>query len=137
MEGGSASVGRLAIYGTAWALELPPRSPQTFPKAKRALLGFSTVRPEHVRDPPPEQCVWLLARRMLDQNRWDYDLGAAFTLVAFDTYCRASELLTLHRRHVLSPRGGNPTWPLMIGVQGERPAKNKQFDQGVIVGIHG
>ncbi len=105
LAGGSAAVGGLAIYGAAWVLEFPPRSPETFPKAKRALLGFSTVRPEHVRDPPPEECVWLLARRFLDQNSEVYNLAAAFCLVAFDTYCRASELLTLHRATSF-PRAG-------------------------------
>eukprot|EP00959_Pyramimonas_sp_CCMP1952_P081374 1700220-Pyramimonas_sp.AAC.1 len=60
LAGASAAVGRVALFGTAWALVFVARSPSVLPLAKKPLKGVASIRPDLMRDPPPVEAIWSL-----------------------------------------------------------------------------
>ena len=54
---------RYAIYGTAFMLDVPVRSADTFPFGKEASGRFSKLDSECVRNTPPEYAMWFTARK--------------------------------------------------------------------------
>ena len=92
---------RAAIYGMALFrpdLRLAAKNP--FPKATRALRGFSRLVPSKARDPLPWLVLVLFCDYWLAQK---VPLWAAAALLQFDTYLRPGETLALKKGHVLSP----------------------------------
>jgi integrase len=141
-QGEAAAALRMAIYGVAHVLDAPGRSPLIFPLAKKSLRGFLNSSPENMREPPPEEAIWLIAYWLVGQAAVlgvDAVLCAAAVLLAFDAYLRPSETLGLTVKHVTRPSRGAPRyrdWALTIAPQGGgAPAKNHEFDCSVIVGL--
>ena len=92
---------RAAIYGMALFrpdLQLPAKHP--FPKATRALRGFSRLVPSKVRDPLPWLVLVLFCDYWLSHK---VPLLAAAALLQFDTYLRPGETLAIKKGHVMSP----------------------------------
>ena len=140
LGGEGLAAARYALYGTAFVLELVTRSPLVLPLSKAALKGFKTLCPESTRDPPPWEAIFLLAMSLVTGKLVRVNvLVAILVLLAFDCYLRPSEALNLRKQDVTAPRSGtrNCSWSLVIAPQGGAPAKNRQFDAGVVVGGSG
>ena len=118
-------------------LDLVTRSPLVLPLSKAALKGFAKLCPEGTRDPPPWEVLFLLALSLLSGKlRRVHVLVAIIVVLAFDCYLRPSEALNLRKQDVTAPRAGtrNKSWSIVVAPQGGAPAKNRQFDAGVVVG---
>eukprot|EP00959_Pyramimonas_sp_CCMP1952_P297280 6219361-Pyramimonas_sp.AAC.1 len=61
LRGDSVSAARYAVFGTAYCIGLPARSPATLPLARAALHGFGRANPDKVRDSLPLEIIWLCA----------------------------------------------------------------------------
>ena len=135
-----AASARYALYGTIFEKDASSRDPAVFPLSKKTLKGYVKKDPENMRDPASEELVWHAAD-------WRCGLGEEFAIVAsiflliqFDCYFRPSESLELNKQHVTPPRRGtqNRAWSIVFYPSGsDKPAKNRQFDCGVVVGAHG
>ena len=136
LRGESPHKARLAIYGSAFWMDLASRSALIFPLAKKALLGFLKLDPEHARDPPPEEVVYLLSAALLQKGTRMALVAAVAIFVQFDTYLRPRSLLSLERRHVTLPRKGSPyrNVVLTLAPPGDAPLKNYLVDMSIIVG---
>ena len=137
--GEAVSVARYALYGVIYSLDLARRSAATLPLAKATVRAFTKRAPESSRDPPPIEWCWLLLDCLIaGAASGTHLLTAAFAFLSLDSYLRPSEALALRKRDVCPPRRGAAAtgWALTIAPQGGAPAKNQQFDAGVIVGSH-
>jgi integrase len=139
VAGETAAVARYALYGVAWVFDLVTRDLQVFALAKKTLQGFAKKAPEPSRDPPLLELTWLAADFFERTSSSDEGLMAALaTLLAVDGYLRPSETVGLRSQDFFkSGRGCSLKWsvvvaPLTRGV----PAKNKQFDDGFVVGAY-
>ena len=109
-----------------------------FPLARACLTGWENLEPSKTLDPAPWEAVLLLAQWLRTR-----DLDAAVAaVVAFDTYCRPSEVLCLTREHIISParRAGRQynRWGLVICPQEElQSTKTNKRDDSVLLGIRG
>ena len=101
------------------------------------------MAPDKARDPPCEEMLWLLVD-YLCTNTWmpchkNEVLTAAFAVLAWDCYLRPSEALMLRKEDLCPPRPRSSVqrWSVTIApAVRDRPAKNRQFDAGVVVGAH-
>ena len=138
-HGEGAATARYVLFGVIFILGYP-RSEATFPRSRRALQGFKRLSPEGMRDPPPAAALWLLAEVLASTaNSEDALLTAVLLLLAYDCYLRPSEGLALRRVDVTRPRSaaGVRDWSIVIAPPDGAPAKNKQFDCGVMPGFNG
>ena len=146
--GESQWTGRMALYGTAFVLDLSFAQPACMVRAKRALRGWDKASPEFSRDPLPwvalgAICSWLA------QHRGQVGLQAARALaLQGDAYFRPSELLAIQRQHVTvpHPRLGSKfkTYSIVVAPSLRDPqlasyvevkaAKSGHFDDTVIIG---
>jgi len=137
LSGEAAVVARYAFHGVCFALQLNTRDQQVMPKSRRALKGYSKKAPEHARDPPPLELVFLLVDYLLMVVRGFLGaVAAALVLVATDCYLRPSEAVGLQCGDVFSRVvEGRRRWSITVApICRETPAKNLQFDDGVLVG---
>ena len=141
LQGDAPCAARYVIYGVCVLKDWRSRDPAILPLSKMTLEGFVRKTPESMRDPIPYPAVWLIANRIFEAgDQLSNVLAACLCLIAADCYLRPSEGLDLLVKHVLPPRGraGVLHYVLEIYPQGgAKPAKNKQFDLGVVVGAHG
>ena len=138
--GDGAATARYVLFGVIFVNDLPARSALTMPLSRKALQGFIRLVPERMRDPPPLAALWILVHELLEGAPGAAAVGAAAALLlGFDAYLRPSETLKLLREHVTAPRrvAGVQDWVITVAPAGGEPAKNKQFDCGVVVGAHG
>jgi integrase len=136
-QGGTPTIARYAIYGCAFCLDYPPRAATTFPKSKQALKGFVKRAPEKSRDPVPYEAVVIVADALVSVGDYYHCLCAALLLVIFDGYLRLGEALAIRKSDVTPPKRGSQatSWCVCVAPSsGLVPAKNAEFDAGVIVG---
>ena len=142
LAGDRITVARYAFHGVAFVNEWPRRDPSLMPRSRLALLGFARSSPEHCRDPPCLEQVFLAMNDFLDRAIGDqllpYAMAAAHAWLSVDCYLRPSEGLSLVGAAVSRPRRGAAAqgWALTIAPRGGPPAKNKRFDASVVVGAH-
>jgi integrase len=139
LQGETPAIARYAMFGTAFELDLVTRDPQVFPLAKKTLKGFMKKAPEPSRDPPPYEVAWLAASYFAKSVGGRQGLlAAAATLVAADGYLRPSEALGLRKEDFYRSGEGRATqWSVVVAPLSRAvPAKNKQFDDGYVVGAH-
>ena len=141
LAGEHVNAARYALYGVVFCLDFPRRSAEVMPLAKQTLRGFAKRAPERSRDPPCMEMLWLLVdfllREPLDRVRV---LCACFAVLCMDCYLRPSEALAVTALTVTAPRGkaSLQRWAITVApATGLQPAKNQQFDAGVVVGAHG
>eukprot|EP00959_Pyramimonas_sp_CCMP1952_P200451 4192641-Pyramimonas_sp.AAC.1 len=59
LGGAAVSATRYALFGVAWTLDFPIKSPSCCALAKATLRALSRRAPEKSRDPPCEEMLWL------------------------------------------------------------------------------
>ena len=145
-EGGAPFDARYALHGAIFVRELP-RAATTLPLSRSTLAGFSSVVPEHSRDPMPEEAKNLIAADLLE-NEGTLEFAAAGALVtSFDGFLRPSEVLSLEstdlnvlrgrRRRVGLPTVSVTLRPLGTHVAGFDPpqrTKAGEHDDSVVFG---
>ena len=142
LAGDRITVARYAFHGVAFVNEWPRKDPSLLPRSRLALLGFARSSPEHCRDPPCIEQVYLAIDYFLSRASGDdlllYAMAAAHAWISVDCYLRPSEGLALVGAAVSRPRRGAAAqgWALTIAPRGGPPAKNRRFDASVVVGAH-
>ncbi|CAK0906294.1 unnamed protein product, partial [Prorocentrum cordatum] len=130
--------GRNVLYGYIhFETHLDRNKANLFPKASRALRGWTTRAPRRVRDPIPFGVVCLIGLYFLGKGL----VGAAVCLVLqFDCYLRPDEAASLLLSSVLppAPRAGRRharAWALLLGeAEHAAPAKTGVVDGTVVIG---
>ena len=108
INGESKAAARYTLYGIAWTSGWPTRG-SVFPQAKQAMKGWGKLEPDSSRPPCPWESVLLIVDELLISHSEPLPLLAACaTLLAFDTYMRPSETLSLHGEGIpgRTPRTG-------------------------------
>ena len=82
-----------------------PNTAHQLPSTDRALRGWNRLRPSTAKAPVSYGFTLLLANTLLARGEVEAGL---FCIVAFDTFCRANELLKLVRMDVSLPAAGMP-----------------------------
>ena len=135
-EGDLPWVGRDAMYGLAWTRDWVIRAPDFLPLAKKSLKGWSRLSPSMSRDPVPSEALVVLCLRLLDFGKIG-GRAALLLLIAFDCYLRPSEALSLTTGCISAPSSKKYNhWVITVAPlrdESSRPAKNKEFDQSVIL----
>ena len=139
LDGAALGAARYALYGCAYHEDWPIRSADCMPLAKATLKAYRRRSPDQSRDPPCEEMLWLVVDWLLSNrtNPFLYGLAAAYALLAWDCYLRPQEALDLKVADVTRPQrvADIQRWSLTIAPKpGGKPAKNRQFDAGVVVG---
>ena len=140
-QGYTASSGRAVLYGY---LKLRARNRAVakvqLDPVRDALVGWLRVVPERVRDPAPEEAIYLLCIRFWEARRFDL---AFATMIGFDTYARPSEVIGILEPDVLRPSPNvGPQYSAEYGINfgpgdTERRTKNGEQDECVIIGRPG
>ena len=136
-DGHKGFEGRAVLFG--WILlrtDFAATDKTAFAGARKALAGWLKRTPGRMRDPVPEEIVWLIGTRFLEKG-W-VDSAAALT-IQMDGYLRPSEVLTLKRAQVLRPSptlgGAYNGWGLVLAPQeGNLTTKTGQTDDTVMLG---
>ena len=135
-EGDLPWVGRDAMYGLAWSRDWVIRATDVFPLAKKSLKGWSRLSPSMSRDPVPWEALIVLCLRLLDFGKVGCR-AALLLLIAFDCYLRPGEALSLTRCSISAPGSQKYNhWVITVAPlhdESSRPAKNKEFDQSVVL----
>ena len=137
-EGSGPAEGRNVLYGYIhFETHLDRNKAHLFPKASRAIRGWTTRAPQRVRDPIPFGVVCLLGLYFLGKGL----VGAAVCLaLQFDCYLRPDEAVSLLLSSVLppAPRAGRRfarAWALLLGeAEHAAPTKTGVVDGTVVIG---
>ncbi|CAK0850120.1 unnamed protein product [Prorocentrum cordatum] len=96
LAGDRITVARYAFHGVAFVNEWPRRDPSLLPRSRLALLGFARSSPEHCRDPPCMEQVYLaidyFIGRAAGQDLLLYAMAAAHAWISVDCYLRTGSL---------------------------------------------
>ncbi|CAK0835822.1 unnamed protein product, partial [Prorocentrum cordatum] len=131
-DGAAVSAARYALYGVAWTLDLPIKAPSCFALAKATLRAFSRRAPEKPRGPPCEEMLWLFVDFFI---KHELCLVGFFALLACGCCLRPSEAIELCKEDLCPPAQGASIqkWSIAVAPSTrDRPAKNRQFDAGVV-----
>ncbi|CAK0840824.1 unnamed protein product, partial [Prorocentrum cordatum] len=132
LDGAAVSAARDALDGVAWTLDFPIKSPSCFALAKATLRAFSRRAPEKSRDPPREELFWLFVDFSIQH---ELHLVGFFAVLAWDCYLRPPEAIELRKEDLCPPVTGASIqkWSITVAPSTrDRPAKNRQFDAGVV-----
>ena len=134
-EGDQPWVGRDALYGAAWAHDLPIEGRSDCILAKRSLKGWEKRCPGDTGKPIPFDQLFLVCNHMFITNSVVGLEAACANFIAFDCYLRPSECLDLRKQH-LTPRPSlDLPWVVTVKPRDEgTPAKNQEFDCSTTVG---
>lgn len=144
--GESSAKAKYAVFGTIFCRGLG-RGPQSLPRARGALRGFTRDDPPSSRDPMPLEVTASLAMWLSARNDLESKASAVAMVVSFDLFTRPSETLAIKAEDIIAPGVGRfaetsvviaPSRPGGLDpVPGHhlRPAKNRQFDDTVVVGV--
>jgi len=136
LQGDQPWVGRDALYGAAWAHDLPIESRSDFVLAKRSLKGWEKRCPGETGKPIPFDQLYVISNHMFVSNGAVGLEAACANFLAFDCYLRPSECIELRKQHLTQPRAASDLpWVVTIKPRDEgTPAKNQEFDCSTAVG---
>ena len=151
-DGHNPAKGRYALFGWAFVGNFTVNR-GNFPRATRALRGWSATARERERWPMPWEVALAIAKWLADNKKLD---SARALLLQFDTYLRPSELTCLTWDQITPPQKGLKTkmvWAIRVAPSDETeegssrdlkeaktgkrrkiPSKTGFFDQTVLVG---
>ena len=140
-EGDNVSLPRDTLFGRCWLLGLG-KDRLTFPRARRALLGFTKMSPNNGRDPPPEEAHALVCNYLLGSPHLLDVLSGLAGILEFDLYTRPTETLSIKKKHVVMPGGDRyPRWGVVIAPStpnaAAKPTKGGAFDDTIFAGVPG
>eukprot|EP00435_Cladocopium_sp_Y103_P040010 s704_g10.t2 len=100
--------------------------------SKESLAGWRKQQPGRSRLPMPEECVFDVARAMMDSGHLDLAMAV---VLQFHCYLRPTEVLTLTKDHVARPSVGRyRKWGLVISpFEMGIASKNGSFDDAVVI----
>lgn len=132
---------RCAIHGSCFVNEWRSRAAETLPLAKRTLADFCKRATDGMPGPPPVAAAWLVADKLTHHDGSVCALlAAALLLIGVDAYWRPGEALDLRIKDLTPPRGqaNSKDWAVTFcPAGGDKPAKNQEFDSGVVLGAFG
>ena len=136
LEGDQPWVGPGALYGAAWAHDLPIEGWSDFILATRSLKGWEKRCPGDTGKPIPFDQLFLVCNHMFITNSVVGLEAACANFIAFDCYLRPSECLDLRKQHFTRPRpNSGPPWVVTAKPCDEGiPAKNQEFDCSMAIG---
>ena len=136
LKGDQPWVGRDALYGAAWAHDLPIEGRSDFILAKRSLKGWEKRCPGDTGKPIPFDQLFLVSNHMFVNNGIVGLEAACANFIAFDCYLRPPECLDLRTQHLTRPRpSSNLPWVVTTKPRDEgTPAKNQEFDCSTTIG---
>lgn len=128
--GESSAKANYAVFGTIFCRGLG-RGPQSLPRARGALRGFTRDDPPCSRDPMPLEVMSALAFWMSQRNELESKAAAMALVTSFDLFTRPSETLAIKAEDIVAPGIGRYAEtsvivaPILPGDSTQKPAASR------------